>query len=200
MRRTAALILGAGIALVGCTSTSKISANNTPAAVQTTAPSSSGAPSATAAPTTPAPTTTSAPVAHVGAVLVLKDTGTTPATYHVALVKVIDPAAGSDQYTTADAGKRFVGVELTVTNIGTAAAQDYPDNDAKLFDGGGQSYSSDVNSIAGCQSFSPPVNFTAGESVTGCVVFQMPTGATPAKFQYSPGSGFSSQFGEWLIP
>ena len=118
----------------------------------------------------------------------------------VKLVQIIDPASGDSQFATPDAGKRFVGVKVQITNNGTSAYKDDANNNLTLIGSDNQSYTSDVNSIAGCINFSNgEYTLGAGASATGCVNFQVPNGVTVAKVQFTPNAGFSGDTGEWLV-
>lgn len=181
----------------GCGSTASVNTspvNTTPA----TASSGTAATTpATAAPATAAPTTVPA-VAHVGSALAVEDSQSNKGT--VTLVQVIDPAQGSDSYTTPDAGKRFVGAKFTVA--GTAGTlKDDANNDATLIGSDGQTYTADFNDIAGCTNFDGG-SFTvaSGSSSTGCVVFQVPTGVTVAKVRFDINGGFGNSIAEWKVP
>lgn len=143
-------------------------------------------------------TTTTAGAAHVGATLTLKDSS--GAAYTVQLVRMIDPAQGADSFSTPDAGKRFVGAVFTIT-AGTTAGSGDANNDASLIGSDNQTYSPDFDSLAGCTNFdNGQFQIGAHESSTGCVAFQVPTGVTVAKVQWTPSSGLANDFGEWLVP
>jgi len=74
-------------------------------------------------------------------------------------------------------------------------------NDATLIGSDGQTYTADFDTLAGCTNFAHgQYQLGTGESSTGCVAFQVPTGVTVAKVKYSPNSGFSGDFGEWIVP
>ena len=119
----------------------------------------------------------------------------------VTLTQVIDPASGADQYTTADAGKRFVAVDLKIVNNGTAAFSDDANSDVTLIGSDNQSYTADFDSVSECTNFnSGQFTLSPGESSTGCVVFQVPNGVNTAKVQFQTESGFSGSTGEWLVP
>jgi hypothetical protein len=181
------MVLLAGLAVVlGCSSKATV----------VTSPVTKG----TGAPTRSATSTTAAVVAHVGNTLSLKSTPeSSPA--QVTLVKVVDPASGADQFTTPDAGKRFVGVQLRIVLGGANAASDvFPDNDTTVFDASGQSYSSDVSSLANCQSFATPLTLSPGVPALGCVSFQAPTGTKITRVQFTPASGFASVTAQWQVP
>jgi Domain of unknown function (DUF4352) len=116
----------------------------------------------------------------------------------VNLSQIIDPAQGSDQYTTPDAGKHFVGVKIQVTNNGTSGFQDDVNNDVTIIGSDNQNYTADFNAITGCTNFSDgSFTLASGASTTGCVTFQLPNGVTSAKVQFAPNSGFSGDTGEW---
>ena len=117
----------------------------------------------------------------------------------VKLVSIIDPAQAGDQYTTPDAGKRFVGVKVEITNNGTSAYQDDANSNLTLIGSDGQSYTFDSSNIAGCTNFSYG-NYTlaAGTSATGCVVYQVPDGVKAAKVQFAANGGYSGDTGEWV--
>jgi len=142
-------------------------------------------------------TTSSSSKAHVGAT---ENIGGSKG-YAVTLQQVIDPAAGSDQYTTPDAGKRFVAVEMKIVNNGTAAVNDDANNDVTIIGSNNQTYTDDYNNVSECTDFNNgSFTLSAGESTTGCVNFQIPDGVTVSKVQLTPSSGFSGNTGEWLVP
>lgn len=166
---------------------------------------SSGAPSTVA--TTPASkasvtTTTAKAEAHVGSTLTLTGDNASAA---VSLNQVINPATGTDGPPTDDNGNPngdiYVATLLTIKNTGSQAFQGDANNDSTLVGSNNQDYQADFDDVNECTNFNDgSYQLGAGESVTGCVVFVLPPGVTPAKFQYSPDSGFSNSFGEWLIP
>src|SRR5262249_47592387 len=140
-------------------------------------------------------------VAHVGDTVSLPADAqqqTPPA--QITLVKVVDPAQGADEFTTPDSGKRFVGVQLRIVLGGTSSTQSVPSNNTTVFDAQGQSYSSTIASLVGCQEFAPNLVISPGEAVLGCVAFQVPTAAKVAKVKFTPASGFASVTAEWKVP
>lgn len=103
----------------------------------------------------------------------------------VQLVKVIDPAQGVDSYTTPDNGKRFVGAEFTLTGKSGTFSGD-ANNDTTLITSDGQTQQPDFNDLAGCTNFnSGSFNLQPGQSSTGCVAFQVPTGLTVKSVQWN---------------
>lgn len=143
------------------------------------------------------PRASAPPVAHVGSLI---DVGGGHG-LGITLTQVIDPAQGADQFTTPDSGKRFVAVDLSIKNNGHSTYSDDANNDTSLIGSDNQSYTPDFDSVSECTNFdNGQITLAAGESVTGCVVFQLPTGVTAAKVQYTPDSGFSGSTGEWQVP
>ncbi|HEY2004678.1 MAG TPA: DUF4352 domain-containing protein [Candidatus Saccharimonadia bacterium] len=120
---------------------------------------------------------------------------------NVTLVQVIDPATSDNQYSSADAGKRYVGLSVKIVNNGTASYTDDANNNLTLIGSDNQSYTSDVAGINGCTNFSNgQYTLAAGDSATGCVNYQLPNGVKPVKAQFTSNSGFSGSTGQWLIP
>ena len=189
MRRSIAITLsGVAIAVAACsgkTGTANRSATSSPPVFSTS-------------PTSTAPVD---PVAHVGATLNLTgDRGPLAVT----LTKIINPATGTSGPPTDDKGNprgTYVAAMLTVHNTSTSARKDDANNDAVLVGSDNQDYSTALGSVTECTNFDEgEYELRAGESVNGCVVFVMPPGVKPAKFKYTPSSGFANSFGEWLIP
>jgi hypothetical protein len=117
------------------------------------------------------------------------------------VVKVIDPAQGSDQYTTPDAGKRFVGVEVTINNTGKTALSDDANSTVSVVGSDSQDYTADFSAISGCTNFnSGQYNIASGQSQTGCVTFQIPNAVTVAKVQFTDNAGMGSNTAQWLVP
>ena len=170
---------------VAVNSASKPTVTTTATTASTSKTSSSSKASSTAA------------TAHVGATV---DVGGSKG-LAVTLNQVIDPASGADQYTTADAGNRFVAVDVKIVNNGTAAFSDDANSDVTLIGTDNQSYTADFDSVSECTNFnSGQYTLAPGESSTGCVVFQVPDGVNTAKVQFQTQSGLSQSTGEWLVP
>ena len=138
-------------------------------------------------------------VVHVGATQAVSDESGDQAS--VTLTQVIDPATSDNQYLTPDPGKRFVATVLTIRNTGSSALQGDADSDSTLIGSDNQSYTADFSSVSECTNFANgSYQLNVGESVNGCVTFQLPIGVSPSKFKYSASGGFGGAFSEWLIP
>lgn len=167
--------------LAGCKSTTST--------VSTTAENSTPA-SAAAAPAT------SAKAAGIGDSITV--TGFNKEKLTVTLVKVFPDAKGADEFTSPDAGKHFYAVQLRITNAGTAAYSDSPDNSAVVKDASGQQFQTDVSNVTAGQSFGS-VNLAPGDNVLGVVVFQIPNGDKLVKFQFTPDSGMGDNTAQWNL-
>jgi len=148
--------------------------------------------------TTPAPPTTQ-PTGHVGSTLTvsMQAPRVTTANARVTLVKLIDPAPGSDQFSTPDAGTRFVAAEFDIVAVGSVS--DDANNDAAIVGSDKRTYQpDDFDSIAGCTNFNfGQVTLAAGGSSTGCVTFQVPAGVIPKAVTFGTED---ATIGEWQVP
>jgi hypothetical protein len=196
-------IVSCGIVLAACggTTAAKDASGNAPSATQ-----ANGEPSweTTTTPTDPTTTTsstttpTTAPVAHVGATLALS--GQNNEALSVIISSVVDPATGSDGLGPQD-GTRLVAVDMTITNSGSTAVTGDANNDASIIGSDGQTYTSSFYPVTGCTDFdNGQYQLAPAGATTGCTTYQLPPGVTAAKVRYSPDSGFSSDFGEWVVP
>ena len=167
-----------------------VAASNNKTTVNTTASTSSS-------PGSKSSSSSSSATAHVGSTVNIGGSKGLA----VKLNQVIDPAQGADQYTTPNAGDRFVAIDLTITNNGSASFSDDANDDVTLIGTDNQSYTADFDNVSECTNFSNgQFTLTPGESSTGCVVFQVPTGVNTAKVQFQPNAGFSGSTGQWLVP
>jgi len=189
VRSTCLSLLVLGALAAGCGSQTV-----TTTADSTGAPGNGGASTPTPPPASSQPTPPTPAVANVGSTIVLKgdnDGEQITAT----LLAVVDPAhAGS--FFRPDKGKRFVGVQMKLTNSGTAVYSDSPSNGAAIIDKGDHQWQADIGEIEpdlGSPKMAP------GESRVGFMTFELPKGEKPAKFQLTLDSGFADQTGEWQI-
>lgn len=158
-------------------------------------PTTTTSPSAT---TTPETTAAAPSTPQVGSALAFQDSNGD--SYSVRLVQVIDPAQGADQFMTPDPGDRFVAAVFKITDTGNAATSDDANNNASVVGSNDQSYSSGVDTVSECTNFNSGLyQLDPGSSLTGCVVFQIPTGVNVSKVEWSPSGGFGSSFGEWSV-
>jgi len=136
---------------------------------------------------------------HVGSSLTFVDSNGNP--YSVQLVLMIDPAQGATQVTTAEAGDRFVAAVFKVTDTGEQQIAGGANDDASIVGSDGRSYGFDADSVAECSSFkSGKYQLGPGQSLSGCVVFELPANVDVSRVEWAPAADFTRGFGEWSVP
>lgn len=112
---------------------------------------------------------------------------------------VMDPlAVGPDDQ--ADSGQRFVGVQITLKNVGSVPYSDSPSNGATLLSNQNEQAQGEIVSGGPCgNGFQSSANVASGDTQQGCIPFEMPNGETPASFQFTLSSGFADQTGQWSL-
>jgi hypothetical protein len=181
--RSIAVLLVAVVGVLALAASGSSKTSNTPVSTGSTTPGGSPAPAA---------------VAHVGATIAVSGGGQKA---NVTLVQVIDPAKGAKDYMSPDAGKRFVGVKLTVQNTGSQTLKDDVNITASVKGADGQSYTPTFSDIAGCTNFTNgSYTLSPNESVTGCATFELPTGVAVKQVNYEPTSFEGTTTGQWLVP
>ncbi|MER5635971.1 DUF4352 domain-containing protein [Kitasatospora sp. NPDC002227] len=189
MRRTAALLLTAGLVTLGATA-----CGPTDSSVSTTAKTSAAAPAKSSA----AKSDAKGSAAKLGDTIALKgsEAGTTA---DVTVVKLADNAEGADEFTKPADGKRFVAVQFRIKATGAKGYNDAPQNSAKLIDAQGQAYGAGVEDTKAGPAFQVPATIASGESALGFVTFEVPADAKLAKVQFALDSGFAQQTGQWAL-
>jgi Domain of unknown function (DUF4352) len=186
----ATVVLAAALAvtLIGCGTQTIVKT------VTTSARSTTAAQAPTAA---RASTGGSSQRAKIGDTLTL--TGDGGETMAVTVDRVMDPLqVGS--YDQADPGQRFVGVQVTLKNVGRVAYSDSPSNGATLLSNTNEQAQGQIVSGGPCgNDFQSSANIAPGDTQQGCIPFEMPTGETPATFQFTLNSGFADQTGQWSL-
>lgn len=190
-----AACLAAVVVTTACNTKTTVTNKPAAAAPGTSAPAATSAPEGTQASASSTPHTT----AKVGDTINLSGVGSGEK-LAVTVVKVVDPAPPANEYETAGPGKRFVSVQVKLSNIGTAAYSDAVQNCVKVLDSQGQSFeASPFDSSAGPGFAGGMVTLAPGDSGLGYVSFEVPTASTPAKFQVALSSGMAPQTGAWLL-
>lgn len=117
----------------------------------------------------------------------------------VTVDQVMDPLqVGEDDQ--ADSGQRYVGVQITLKNVGSVAYSDSPSNGATLLSNTNEQAQSEVVSGGPCSNdFGSSANIASGDTQQGCLAFELPTGETPSTFQFTLNSGFADQTGQWSL-
>lgn len=151
------------------------------------------------APTPSSASSPSAPAAAVGDTINLAGVQASEQ-MAVTLVVVADPAQPTTDLDEPEGGKRLVGVQLKLNNIGTAVYQDSPENSATLIDADGQRFNSTlVSEITAGPVFPGSVTIAAGDRAVGFVVFEIPTHSAATRLQFALNSGFAPQTGQWRL-
>jgi hypothetical protein len=117
----------------------------------------------------------------------------------VTVDQVMDPlTVGPDDQ--ADAGQRYVGVQITMKNSGSVPYSDSPSNGATLLSSSGEQATGEIVSGGPCgNDFQSSVKIAPGDSEQGCIPFELPDGQTAGTFQFTPDSGFANQTAQWSL-
>ncbi|WP_431678163.1 DUF4352 domain-containing protein [Kitasatospora sp. KL5] len=119
----------------------------------------------------------------------------------VTVTSVVDPAAGANAISTAEAGKRLVGVQFRLHNVGYAGYADSPSNGATVIDDQGQRFSADVTKeVTAGQPFPATMRIAPGDTALGYLAFELPAASRPAEVQFTLDSGFADRTGQWTVP
>lgn len=116
----------------------------------------------------------------------------------VKVVRVIDPAR-AEEFFGPSSGKRFVAVELRMTNTGSAVYNDSPGNGAALIDNRDRQYTETLAESPSCPYIGPSVRIRPGDARAGCLLFEMPKRNKARAFQMTLESGFADETGEWSL-
>jgi|GEM_PF-1239436 len=142
-------------------------------------------------------TATPKPAGHTGDALTL--TRADGSTVTVTLEKMINPATVTPG--PGEPGVTYIATQFTIANPGSATINGDVNTNVWAFGSDGQRYAPDLKDVGECTNFDDGMfHIAPGESSTGCVVFALPAGVSPAKVRYAPSSGFAEGFGEWLFP
>ena len=188
----AAVGVGA-LALAGCGSTKTKTVTVGAATGAATTPASTTPAATTPAATTPTTTTapaTTTPTAStgdnhgsLGDTLTVK--GQTKDVVAVTAIKVHDPASGYDP----DAGKRVIGVDFTVKNVGTVLYKDFPSAQVTTADG---ETSGSAISVGGSCNSPSTIRLKPGDSKSFCLPFQIAKAGVVKTIQYEPDAGYGT--------
>jgi hypothetical protein len=104
----------------------------------------------------------------------------------VTATQLVDPATAASGSGLADSGYRFVAVELTINNPGTATVNGNANYSLTITGSDGQAYSADYGTVSDCTNFTyGDFVLPATDSATGCVVFELPTSVTVQSVQFT---------------
>ncbi|AVZ70995.1 hypothetical protein SLUN_00675 [Streptomyces lunaelactis] len=193
MRRVLALVLsGLLAAAVACSGDEKVT--TTPASTPAQESPATERPSAAQS-----PTPSRAPSATVGNTLDLTGTGNGEK-LAVTVVRVVDPAGAKNEFSSPEAGMRFVAVQFRLKNTGTAVYKDSPSNGAKVVDTQGQQFDATFEETTAGPNFPGSVTIGPGDTGLGFIIFEVPKASKIAKVQFAMNSGYSTDTGQWNVP
>lgn len=136
--------------------------------------------------------------AGIGDSITLK--GTQGETVKVKVLRVLDPAPAGG-FDTPSSGKRYVGVEIQLTNTGGKTYKDSPSNGATMIYGADRQADATLLTGGPCSSdgFASDARIAPGSKRRGCIPFEIGKSAKAKTFQFALDSGFSDQGGEWQL-
>lgn len=180
----------AALGLAACTSTHLSTRPIQTPASQSQSASGSGA---TTAPTPP-PTTTP-PVATVGDTIKVQGS-VSNSIAEVTLNQVLDPAPTTD---TPNARDRYVATKFTIGAV--SSVSDDANTDVSVQGSNNQVYTPTfVGDDSACTNFNGgDFDLNPGQSVTGCVYFQIPTGVTVTTVDFGLDSMMGGTQGQWQV-
>lgn len=115
-------------------------------------------------------------------------------------VALIDPAQTGNQFLNPDAGKRFVAVEIQITGQSSGTDTGDANTNVSVVGSNNQVYTASFFPVSECTDFSSgQFTLNKGESETGCVTLQLPTGVGVSHVKYNPNVGFSTNNAEWTL-
>ncbi|MDX6616181.1 MAG: hypothetical protein QOD60_1272 [Solirubrobacterales bacterium] len=118
----------------------------------------------------------------------------------VTVDRVVDPVEVGAADVTITKGARFVGVFISLLNVGQANYDESPLADASLVTSGGAKVLGEQVLGGPCaDEFASHVKIPPGATHDGCIVFEVPAGQKPAVFQYALDSGFGQEVGMWQL-
>lgn len=102
---------------------------------------------------------------------------------------VHDPATSSSNVREVEERHLYVAADLRLTVTGDALYDDASMNSGELIDTHDAGYNTTIAEVDECNSFGGGVTIPAGDTRTGCVVFEVPDDRGPRSFQFSLDSG-----------
>ncbi|GAA2752946.1 hypothetical protein GCM10010440_70990 [Kitasatospora cinereorecta] len=111
----------------------------------------------------------------------------------------MDPAPAKE-FSSPEAGMRFVAVQFRLQNTGTAPYSDSPSNGAKVIDTQGQQFESTISDTGAGPSFTGTTTIAPGATALGFITFQVPSTSRLAQVQFALDSGFAKDVGQWNLP
>ena len=117
----------------------------------------------------------------------------------VRVTKVVDPLPNPETER-PKAGRRFVGVQVTLTNVGKEAYRDAPLNGSMLVTDLPKAANPTILIGGRCTSkLGTKLRMPAGSKKALCLPFQVKKKAKISAFRFRLNSGFGPETGEWAV-
>jgi len=107
--------------------------------------------------------------------------------------QVVDPATAAPGSGLADSGYRFVAIQVTLANSGSEEITGDANTSMTVTGSDGVTYTADFGSVSGCTNFqygSGLFDVPSDDSVSGCVVFELPTAISVQSISFSLAQGY----------
>jgi hypothetical protein len=115
----------------------------------------------------------------------------------VTVSPIIDPATAANGSGLPSAGTRFVAVEMSLTDVTGGSIAGDANYSTTVVGTDGTTYTADFGGVAECGNFTfGTFQLEGTDSVTGCVVFQLPAAVDVASVNFSLAPGYLDS-GEW---
>ena len=97
------------------------------------------------------------------------------------------------------AGNKYVGVRLTIKNVGKVPYNDSPSNGTTLTDATGKQLEQAILVGGNCAEVGDELKLAPGETGKSCVPFEISKTARIERISFTPGSQFGDQTGSWEV-
>lgn len=116
----------------------------------------------------------------------------------VTALDVVDPVVAGRYVLRPQRGSRWVGVRLRLEAVRPGGFDDAPGNGAVLLSGR-RRFEHDNSRPDGCPRLDSIVKLPPGGSVTGCVIFEVPSGTRGDRLRFTPSSGYAPDVATWRL-
>lgn len=118
----------------------------------------------------------------------------------VKVLRLRDPIQGGE-YEQPASGRRYIGVEIQMTNVSNKTYKDSPGNGATVIYGDDRQATATLMIGGACRSdaFASDTRIASGAKRRGCIAFEIPKSRKAKLFQFALESGFADEGGEWQL-
>lgn len=115
------------------------------------------------------------------------------------VVKIVDPAATGNEFSTPKPGYRFVAVQWRIANTGVRSIDVGPMSGSAVIDADGQQFGASYQETTAGPLYPSSATIPAGSSRLGFVMYELPSASTIQEIQFDPSMGMGSQVGQWTV-